>query len=423
MQDELDQWKASVYAMHERCEHPLSATKRGEKRFIVTTGIEGPDAVMLERALALNGLLEGAREQNLYKRSLEIGLDRLKLESVIVHVGAEKVAIDDYWTNGRWPERGDSIKVNVLWMRDGEQTREALSSDLALTGTATRDAWEDHPANAQVVVTKDTSLDAKALADLILAAYSGVGTSEIDQVMLDEHRAAADAIADIALNGKQGRLSAIERLVSERVLPCLPANTRNGGAVAITLWKKSQYPINAVECSGAGFLDSDTAEKDPRTAQERHNRLRYEATPFAGHRGMLLGRSVTRDTKLWNAVLNRADGEQLWEPESDIKGQLVELTTDERRLAVQNHGLYGVHAVAWATETTGSRIEAVHLLSTKDVEDVRRRMVGPLLDQAIGQLLRNNMGDLPPNHMGDLPPNHPLRLLAEEYKARGKRLP
>ena len=137
---------------------------------------------------------------------------------------------------GRWPARAERIEIDTVWKLNGKTTRETLASDLAFGRTDV-----GNPRFAYPFVTRDSGLTTRALdlERLILAAYSGAYHDEPDAEELAEHRATARAAADIALNGLDGWLTAVSRLVEERVLHCLPADVTPADGIRVLLHDQS----------------------------------------------------------------------------------------------------------------------------------------------------------------------------------------
>ena len=70
------------------------------------------------------------------------------------------------------------------------------------------------------------------------------------------------------------------------------------------------------------------------------------------------------------------------------------------------------HAACWRTSTSDGPHEAVHTLDPREVEALRARTTGTLIQSAIAMEVTND--DSP------LPDTHPLRRLAAEYRLRNQ---
>ena len=408
-------WSVNACDVHEPYELPKSKVGENRTAFVVETTRLGGLAVTLERALALAGLLEGAREAEPDCPELERELPRLKLESVTVTIGDRKEPIETWGNVPGWPQRVDRITANVLWLRDGKYSRQMLETDLGMAeqemppGYNPQRRPEPHPARAQPAVTRQSELTVDELTKLVLAAHSAPGGSELWPDDENEHTAAAVAAAEIALNGESGRLITIERLVSWRVMPCIPKGLWKGKAIDVRLFGKNRDEPEA-------RIADDQPSRRPvptgssKMTSERHNRLHYESTGFKGERGILVGRRIPTNSTLANALLGRTDGDDLWEMKSSVVGRLLKLDYAEQKLASKDIGYQAGHAATWWTGKGADRQEAVHLLDHADVVALRQRVEGLLIEQAIARE-RTVPSDT-------LPHDHPLRTLMAEYKRR-----
>lgn len=404
MENQAQRWAAEVYELHDRWNHGSGLPEVGGGLLAVRTRWQGPDAVMLERALALNGLLHRAVEAE--KDGTTAHLEQLTLQSVIASFGDREVEADSLGMLETWPARATRIRVNCLCEQRGRQpTRWALESDLALS-PATRET----PAIAHPVVTTDSRIDAELLEAFLLGAYSGVG-NEPDSRELDEHRDSAKAIADMVINGAEGRLSAVERLVRDRVMPCLPRLAASGDPIAVRLYDNGEQPVAAETYPRERPWRPTGQRGDAQATRERHNRLHYEGTALDRHRGVTLGCPLPPHHPLWNRLL-AAVGQRLWEPGSEIEGQLIRLSPEARDEAREQTGIDATHAAAWTTGSGDGRTEAVHVLTAAEAETLETRVTGPLFKRAIERIRCGNGGEYAIGH--------PLRMLAEEYQARGR---
>ncbi len=169
-----------------------------------------------------------------------------------------------------------------------------MATDLAFGRTDIGD-----PRFAYPFVTRDSGLAAQPLEleRFILVAYSGADRYEPDADELAQHRATAMAATDIALNGMDGWLTAVSRLVQQKLLVCLQADVRPADGIRVLLHDEAAAPIKTERYSRRDPLRK-AIDTDPGPARERANRLRYEGGPFHGHRGILLGTPVTPHSKL-----------------------------------------------------------------------------------------------------------------------------
>ena len=397
-------WHAYRNENHEPVNHQVPDRQRRapDGRVPFTVSEEGgPKAVMLERALAIAGLLDKARDI-VDPRTAD--LPRIRVERVSVST-ADGGHAPEAWVEDRpWPEDALRVRVHVVWTSEEGETKETLESDLALTTGGI-----DHPSDAHPVIARTHGMTRERLYMLLLTAYSGADGSQPSGEELDEHRETAEAIAEIVINGSDGKLAAIERLIARRVLPCLPQAAKRDG-VQVHLFTRNEAAAVAEHAPGSRSApkdDSDPAEK--RATRRRLNRLAYEHTAFAGYRWIEVGTRIAGDGRLSNRLLERTDGRELWDMDSRVKGRLVELTAEERRDAA-GWRPGATHAVTWTIPRPSGRHEAVHLLEPAEVDDLRKRVTGWLIDEAIAIEAR-----MPTEGLGA---NHPLRSLAAEHKAR-----
>lgn len=401
MENQLYKWTADIDEHHEPWEHGAGIEERPGPLIAVRNSREGPASVMLERALALAGLLHRAVEADRSGNSTD-GLDQLTLTGVIATFGEREIPAHNLGFQEQWLTRADRVSVNCRIEHPGQEPVDrTFESDLALAP-----ALQQHPAVCHAAVTKTSRMTATLLQQLILGAYS----RNDDGAGLDEHRDSATAIADMVLNGQPGRLSAVEQLVRNRVLPCIPRAAWRGDPIGIRLWDSPEAPYGAEAYKRGRPWNGSSRKSDIQGDQERRNRIRYEGTVLEGHRGALLGIPIQPGTRLWYQLATTG-GERLWEPDDAIEGRLKELgDADLKGAVIDDTGIAATHAVVWMTGKSGSVSEAVHLLNGTEVEALRRRMTGPLIEAAIGWV-----GKTDPR---DYPADHPLRLLAEEYAVR-----
>ena len=392
-------WRADRYEMHEQYEHETSTEPPDNEEFVITSDNHGPNAVMLERALAIAGRLDNARR--LWPDTERGTLTELRLESVMVTTDKGEYPAEAWQRDRDWPEPVIAICVNVVWNRQGKESREGLESDLALTP-----AMYVHPNNAQPLVTRNHGMTAQLLNSLLLTAYSGATHDEPTSDEIEEHRATTEAIVEMTLNGSEGRLAAIERLVTRRVMPCLPGGVARSGGVRVNLFTEKDATVCAEHVPGADSDGRGREPEDQRKTRRRHNRMRYEETAFGEHRGIEIGTPLPEHTQLWNDILRRADGRALWDMNNTIRGRLIRLDRNEKETA-RRWTPEATHAASWWTVISGTRHEAVHVLDAQEVEDLRKRVTGWLIEDAVTV-----------DAIDALPNDHPVRALAAEQKAR-----
>ena len=209
----------------------------------------------------------------------------------------------------------------------------------------------------------------------------------------------------MALNGAQGRLAAVERLVRERVSVCLPEKTGQSRNIQVTLF--GPEGATATETDGYGLV-GPRLTADRRLTRERHNRLRYESTVFEDDRGLRIGQPVDAHTRLWNRVLAREDGRRLWEIDSKLEGHLVQIMEEDDEADAERYLHGATHAVGWWRPSPEGRTEAVHVLDREDVAELAKRVTGWLIEKAIAFETGRGM----------LSERHPLRQLTVEHQAR-----
>ena len=182
-------------------------------------------------------------------------------------------------------------EIDTGWNLNGKTTRKTLATDLAFGRTDI-----SNPRFAYPFVIKRSTLTSHTLERLILVAYSGADHYEPDAEELAQHRATAKAAADIAVHGLDGWLTAVNRLVEQRLVYCLQADARPADGIRILLHDESAVPIKTERYRRKDPLRRPI-ETDPGPARKRDNRLRYEGGPFDGHRGILLGTRRSRPTR------------------------------------------------------------------------------------------------------------------------------
>ena len=398
-------WGVEMYELHDYYDHGQAtatesaqrARAQGRAPFTVRTRPRGPAAVMLERALALNGLLEWAYADD----SGDAPGATLEWVATLVEHDGKVRTPDSLHGSPDWPLRADDIRVHVAWHHRGETIEEELPTDLALTQERCKHARDAHP-----VVTARSRMKRELLTRLVLAAATAADGEDPDAEELAEERQAAAAAAELALGGRDGRLAAVERLVLERVLPCLPVATGHGEAVGVRLYETAERPATACFYERGGEWSAPPGADRERTA-ERQNRLRYEDGPFRDHRGVIVGHAVERHTTAWHRWMENASGERLWDPGSTIEGRLRALRTTERETVEAEQAPDATHVVTWRAKTMPAS-GAVHLLTAAEAERVRERSTGRLIEAAIDE----------ERSRPQLEDDHPLRKLVAEHAAR-----
>ena len=326
----------------------------------------------------------------------------------------------------QWPARAERIEIDTVWNLNGTTTRKTLATDLAFGRTDI-----SNPRFAYPFVTEHSRLTSQTPEKLILVAYSGADQYEPDAEELAQHRATARAAVDIALHGLDGWLTAVKRLVEERLLYCLQADVRPAEGIRILLHDESTAPIKTERYSRKDPLRKPIGT-DPVPARERDNRLRYEHGPFDGHRGILLGTPVTPHSKLWRTLVEMYDerrGRRLWEPESPIHGRVMELDLKLRGMAADEGIENGRYGAVWVAKTRRlpnrtrlSRMAtsgadpdrpgpvAVHVLSAVEHDELRKRVLGPLMQAIVDREAERQ------EHAAER--GHPVRELLAECEAR-----
>ena len=326
----------------------------------------------------------------------------------------------------QWPAYAHRIDIYTDWNVNGTTSRKTLSSDLAFGRTDV-----SNPRFAYPFVTPNSKLTLRTLERLILVAYSGADQYEPDAEDLAQHRATARAAADIALNGRDGWLTAVNRIAQERLLCCIQADVKPPDGIRILLHDDLMTPVKTERYSRNDPVRAPI-ETDPGPALERANRLRYEAGPFNDYRGILLGTPVTPHSKLWRRLVEMYDarrGRALWEPESPIHGRSIDLDHELSDMAADEGIQNGRHGVVWVHETRRvpsstrlSRMAAtgadpdqpgtmtIHVLSASEHDQLRKRVLGPLLQAVVDHEKHRS------DHGADR--SHAVQELMAECKAR-----
>ena len=386
---------------------------------------------MLERALFLNGytrlLTAPDDDRDLDAPRADDGRTWLDIPQVSL-VGT-RITLPDggrAHEGGQWPARAEQIETDTVWNLNGKTTRKTLATDLAFGRTDI-----SNPRFAYPFVIKRSTLTSHTLERLILVAYSGADHDDADSEELAEHRATAEAAADTAVHGLDGWLTAVSRLVEERLMCCLQAGARPSDGIRILLHDEAAVPIKTERYSRKDPL-REPIETDPGPARERGNRLRYEGGPFHGHRGILLGTPVTPHSKLWRTLVEMYDerrGRPLWEPESPIHGRVMALDRKAGGMAADEGIDTGRYGVVWICEkrrlprtarlshmaTTGADPDqpdpvTVHVLSAAEHDELRKRVLGPSLQAVVDHEAERG------EHAAER--GHPVRELLAECEAR-----
>ena len=428
--DEFTPWKVESYDLHDEYDHGNPPTAAEEPAIAVTNLARGPDAIVLERALFLHGYtrLVTTPDEDPGHEAPRADDGRAWLDIPQVSLIDVRVTLPDgrRVQDGKdWPARAERIDVDTLWNLNGARTRKTLTTDLAFGRTDI-----SNPRFAYPFVTADSRLTSETHKRLILVAYSACN-DEPSGEELAEDRATAEATADITLNGRDGWLTAVNRLVRKRVLPCLPAEATPPQGIRILLHDERTVPVKTETYRRTDPLRKPI-ETEPGPGRERANRLRYERGPFDGHRGILLGRPVELHSRLWQKLVAMHDaerGEALWEPESAIHGRAIKLDDTLRGMAWDEGHQDAQHGVVWTLKThrlpsatllnyiatTGGDPEqpepvTVHVLTAAEHDQLRQRILGPLLQAVVDH--EKEHGEHAAN--GD----HPLQNLLAECEAR-----
>ena len=197
--DDFTPWSVERYEMHDNYSHGESRPNERRPAISVAQYARGPDAVVLERALFLNGYTklfmtpeddqdhDAPRSED---RQSWLDMPQVKLTDTRI-VLANGGRADD---TGTWPATPERIDVEVVWTLNGGTKHETLRTDLGFGRTDLAD-----PRYAYPYVTSDSKLTAETLEKLILVAYSRDDLGDPYPSELEEHRATARATADIVL--------------------------------------------------------------------------------------------------------------------------------------------------------------------------------------------------------------------------------
>ena len=429
--DEFTPWKIESYELHDTYTHGEPPPDADEMPIAVGQFPRGPDAIMLERALFLAGytrlVTTPDEDQGLDAPRADNGRTWLDIPQVSLVGTRITLPNGDRASEGRqWPAHAHQIEIYTDWNVNGAMSSKTLSSDLAFGRTDV-----SNPRFAYPFVTPNSKLTLRTLERLILIAYSGADQYEPDAEDLAQHRATARAAADIALNGPDGWLTTVNRLVQERLLCCLQADVKPPDGIRILLHDDLMTPVKTERYSRNDPVRTPI-ETEPGPARERDNRLHYEAGPFNDHRGILLGTPVTPHSKLWRRLVEMYDprrGQALWEPESPIHGRSIDLDHELSDLAADEGIQNGRHGVVWVHETrrvpTKTRLRrmaetgadpdqpgtmTIHVLSGAEHDQLRKRVLGPLLQAVVDHEKHRD------DHGAER--SQPVRELMAECKAR-----
>ena len=196
-------WKVESYELHETHSHGEPLTEPEPQPVAVAQLPRGPDAIVLERALFLNGYtrlvttpdedpgLDAPRADN---DRTWLDIPQVTLVDTLITLPDGQRAVE----GKEWPAPAEHIEIDTAWNLNGQTRRKRLSTDLAFGRTDI-----SNPRFAYPFVTRDSKLTTEILnlERLILVAYSGAHDYEPDAEELAEHRATAKAMADIVLNG------------------------------------------------------------------------------------------------------------------------------------------------------------------------------------------------------------------------------
>ena len=431
--DEFTPWKIESYEFHDPYSHGDPQTDAEQTPIAVGQFPRGPDAVVLERALFLNGYTKlfttPDDDQGLKAPRADDGRAWLDIPQVSLFDTVITLPNSERAHEGKqWPARAERIEIDTIWNLNGKTSRRKLATDLAFGRTDL-----SNPRFAYPFVTRDSRLTSQRLdlERLILVAYSRDDEYEPDAEELAQHRAAAKAAADIALNGLDGWLTGVSRLVRDRVLYCLPADVQPADGIRILLHDEPAMLVKTERYRRSDPL-RQPIETDPGPSRERANRLRYEHGPFEGHRGILLGTPVTPHSKLWRTLVGMYDerrGRRLWEPESPIRGRVMDLDLTLGGMAAEEGIEKGHYGVVWTCEThllpsktrlrrmatTGADPDqpdplTVHVLSADEHDELGKRVLGPLLQAIVDHEAERR------EHAADN--GHPIHQVLAECEAR-----
>ena len=410
---ECTPWKVESYELHDEYTHGPAPTADDQPPVSVRLWQKGPNAVVLEPALFLNGytklLVPPDGDPELRAPRADGGktwldVPHVELADILIVLPDGRPAAG----SKSWPARAHRIDVETIWTLNGATTRRSLPTDLAFGRTDVND-----PRHAYPYLATNSEIPSKTLETLILAAYSGADLYDPEPDELDQHRAAAHAAAEIAMHGMDGWLTAVRRLVEDRVLSCLQAETRPPGGIRILLHDEPTSPVKA-ESYSRGDPFRKPVETDPRQTRERANRILYEHGPFDGHCGVLLGKPVMPDSQLWRAVAQ--DARRRTRPPALGAGQPGARHRD-------THGVVWVcetrtpAAKAWRSSFTATgadpdrpSVTTIHALSAEEHADLDKRVLGSVLQAVVDHEAERA------EHEAD--PEHPIRQLLAECRAR-----
>ena len=370
-------WCITFDCLHAQYRHELAPEPIVSEPFYVKCeltnrpgldSVTSPEAVMLERALVFNGLLTSACRT---EARPDPAMPIMEFDSAKALLNGETVEVDEYFRNARWPERVDSIDVTVFWTENGETTLWHLPSDLGLHRSAA-------PRDSHPVLTKTSTITQELLQKMILSGHPAIDREDGE---LTEDRRAAELAADMVFHEADGQLSALERLVTESVLPCLPTALESKPPILVRLSPGRVPAVLAVVDNGAGKALELPQREDMKSVRRRHNRLRYEATEFEGIESLLEGQTVEPGSRLDAALRNKRAGTKLWDEIATIAsvdGILIELTPGERHECGRTLCKNATHAQVWMNRQD-SKQTTVTILDAEDVGTVMRRTMTVLV--------------------------------------------
>ena len=433
--DEFTPWKVDSYELHEGYTHGDPPTEGEQPPIAVGQFPRGPDAIVLERALFLNGytrlLTAPDDDQDLDAPRADDG--RTGLDIPQVSLLDTRITLPDgqrAHEGGQWPARAERIEIDTVW----EPEREGEPQDV------------DHRPRVRAHGHQQPPVRVPVRHPGLGAGGPAAGAREVDPRRLQRRRplragrrGTRRAPGDRQGGGRHRRarldgwLTAVSRLVEDRLLCCLQADVQPADGTRILLHDQSTKPIKTERYSRRDPLRK-AIDTGPGPARERANRLRYEGGPFHGHRGILLGTPVTPHSKLWRTLVEMYDerfGRPLWEPESPVHGRVMGLDPKLGGMAAEAGIKNGRHGVIWAHETRplpspthpshGATTAAepdepgsviVHILSAVEHDKLRKRVLGPFLQAVVDH--EAERGEHTAEH------GHPVRELLAECKARRK---
>ena len=135
--DDFTPWKIESYELHEAYSHGDPPTQGEQPPIAVAQFPRGPDAIILERALFLNGytrlLTAPSDDHELDAPRADEGRTWLDIPQVSL-VGTPRITLPDgryIHERGQWPATAERIEIDTVWNLNGQTTRKTFATDLA----------------------------------------------------------------------------------------------------------------------------------------------------------------------------------------------------------------------------------------------------------------------------------------------------